>query len=525
MEKLEKWQPKHKVSTARGRKQRMGYSNIGQHSGRQGLAHGYVEQMEKGDTTMTIEEQARLNNAVVQLEKIAGLGAVAGAAKKAAGAVSGAAKKIGGGGGGDAPTPKTPNFYETAKVSRGKGATSRDWKVQGTPAIKTGPYGQAYERVRTDVTEAQRAKRTGDPVKQTGTAADKLGRSRLARAFGATKRAAGGFAGGFREGLGEGVRFQPRGSSPRKRAEAQKPSAARWHKYSQRGGGNKAANPYGDASSRQAFASAQEKKAAPEKARSYKSSSQGRNRLGIRKSLEKAMISLQKVADGDIFIQNRGPVDRLTGGRVKFENKPEKQYAPNKVDWTGRELQVSGPNNKLMRATAAAVGAKKPVTPSDKADRTKRATKAAGLEYAPKMQKAVVSLQKFLDDGDTDVPVEKGIRSYVRGVKQRFKEQAASNERWGTSKQRTARYKEGREQQKVANDRIRNMPEAEKEALRANFATAAARGRERSRANQEQFKQDNPHLKPGIDFHYDNSAPPPPGEVKKSADSECGCSD
>jgi len=73
MEKLEKWQPKHKVSTARGRKQRMGYSNIGQHSGRQGLAHGYVEQMEKGDTPMTTEEQARLNNAAVQLEKMFGL--------------------------------------------------------------------------------------------------------------------------------------------------------------------------------------------------------------------------------------------------------------------------------------------------------------------------------------------------------------------------------------------------------------------------------------------------------------------
>ena len=51
-QKLEKWQPKFKVPTARGRKQREGYSNVGQHSGRQSFAHGYVEQMKKGDTPM-----------------------------------------------------------------------------------------------------------------------------------------------------------------------------------------------------------------------------------------------------------------------------------------------------------------------------------------------------------------------------------------------------------------------------------------------------------------------------------------
>jgi gas vesicle protein len=44
---LEKWQPKHKVSTARNRKAREGYLNIGHHSGRQNFAHGVVEQMEK----------------------------------------------------------------------------------------------------------------------------------------------------------------------------------------------------------------------------------------------------------------------------------------------------------------------------------------------------------------------------------------------------------------------------------------------------------------------------------------------
>jgi hypothetical protein len=69
----QKWQPKHKVSTARNRKSREGYMNIGHHTGRQNLAHGVIEQMEKGDTPMTVEEQARLNNTAVQLEKMFGL--------------------------------------------------------------------------------------------------------------------------------------------------------------------------------------------------------------------------------------------------------------------------------------------------------------------------------------------------------------------------------------------------------------------------------------------------------------------
>ena len=64
---IEKWQPKTKVSTSRNRKSREGYMNIGHHSGRQNLAHGVVEQMEKS------EEQQRLDNAAVQLEKMFGL--------------------------------------------------------------------------------------------------------------------------------------------------------------------------------------------------------------------------------------------------------------------------------------------------------------------------------------------------------------------------------------------------------------------------------------------------------------------
>jgi len=298
MEKLEKWQPKFKVSTARGRKQREGYSNVGQHSGRQSFAHGYVEQMKKGDTPMVTDEQRRLDNAVVQLEKIAGLGAVADAAKKVGSAVSGAAKKLGGGGGEQA---SAPSVYDTAKVS-GPKADSRDWKVQGTPAIDTSVYGKERERVRTDVTESQRAQRTGDPERKTSTKSEgSSGKgigSRLRSAFGATKRGAKEFVGGLGEGVEDVTRPFARGGRGSSGGGTQRtPSATQWNKYSQRGGGNKAANPYGDASSRQAFTSAQGKKAAQEKARSYKSSSQ-RNRLGIKKSLEKAVISLQKISKG-----------------------------------------------------------------------------------------------------------------------------------------------------------------------------------------------------------------------------------
>lgn len=282
MEKLEKWQPKHKVATARNRKAREGYMNIGHHTGRQNLAHGVVEQMEKGDIPMNTEEQQRLNKAVVQLEKIAGLGAVSGAAKKAAGAVSGAAKKVTGGG--DSPTPKTPNFYETANVSRGKGATSRDWQVQRTPAIDTSPYGKERERVRTDVTEEQRAKRTGEPMRAKPQGAKQSGGSRLARAFGATKRAAKEFGQGFKEG------------GPVRRSSQQMPSAAQRNRSSRNranAAGDSAANPYGDAASRDKYAANQKfaslKPGAPkiDPAAKFRES----------QKMEKAVVSLQKYVD------------------------------------------------------------------------------------------------------------------------------------------------------------------------------------------------------------------------------------
>ena len=285
---LEKWQPKTKVSTSRNRKSREGYMNIGHHAGRQNLAHGVVEQMEKGDAPMVTDEQQRLNNTVVQLEKIAGLGAVAGAAKKVGSAVSGAAKKLGGGGG-DAPKTEAPkaNFYDTAKVS-GPKADSRDWKVQSTPAIDTSVYGKERERVRTDVTEKQRAQRTGDPIRekrQPAKQADKQsGGSRLARAFGATKRAAKEFGQGFKEG------------GPVRRSSQQMPSAAQRNRSSRNranAAGDSAANPYGDAASRDKYAANQKfaslKPGAPkiDPAAKFRES----------QKMEKAVVSLQKYVD------------------------------------------------------------------------------------------------------------------------------------------------------------------------------------------------------------------------------------
>ena len=327
MTQLEKWQPRRKVSTARNRKAREGYMNIGHHSGRQNLAHGVIEQMEKGDIEMSTNEQARLDNTIVQLEKIAGLGAVAGAAKKAAGAVSGAAKKVAGGGD-NTPAPKTPNFYETANVSRGKGATSRDWKVQSAPAIDTSVYGKERERVRTDVTEEQRAKRTGEPMRAKRQPAKQSGGSRLARAFGASKR-----------------------------------------------GAKRGANWLVD--------DLKMKKALPSQ------------------NMEKVVLSLQKVADGDLFIQN-GVVDKLTGGRVKIETNRDKQI----IDRGPRFLGVPG----------VEVQVKKPAMKMDTG-------------------KPAMKMTRTMKMGA--VPVEKGLKAYAGRVKQRFNAASAA-------KKRTESYNERR---------------------------------------------------------------------------------
>ena len=288
MTQLEKWQPKRKVSTALNRKAREGYMNIGHHSGRQNLAHGVIEQMEKGDIEMSTNEQARLNNVAAQLEK-----AVMSLQKVADGDL----------------------FIQNGR--------SKEQQMAGLDAQTKDYKGPSFK-------ERQTAEMVGltEPEITTG-----------------GKRHA--------------------------------------------------------------------------------------------RKMEKAMISLQKVADGDLFIQKRGPVDRLTGGRVKFENKPEKQYNPKGVDWTGRELQVRGPNTKLMRGAAAALGAKKTVTPSNEADRTKRATEAAGLDYAAKMDtgKPAMKMTRTMKMGA--VPVEKGLKAYAGRVKQRFNAASAA-------KKRTESYNEKR---------------------------------------------------------------------------------
>ena len=92
--------------------------------------------------------------------------------------------------------------------------------------------------------------------------------------------------------------------------------------------------------------------------------------------------------------KNRGPVDRLTGGRVKLETNPDKQFNPEGskpfLGLPGVEVQSKVKRGGLADRAQKKVGFKT-VTPQQK-------TEAAGLEYAPKMQKAVVSSQKFLDN-------------------------------------------------------------------------------------------------------------------------------
>ena len=391
MTQLEKWQPKRKISTARNRKAREGYMNIGHHSGRQNLAHGVIEQMEKGDTEMPTHEQARLESTIVQLEKIAGLGAVAGAAKKAAGAVSGAAKKVASGGD-NTPTPKKPNFYETANVSRGKGATSRDWKVQSAPAINTSPYGKEYERVRTDVTEAQRAQRTGEPMRAKRQPVKQSGGGRLSRAFGASKRGVKRGANWLVDDLrdpkkmekalppqsmekvvlslqkvADGDLFiQKRGRSKEQQMAGLARAVDRPEDYAEQmrareiyheGGSIRGDEEYGP------HAEAQKRGGSLTRARRSIRAAQMEGAAGDVEGHKDRILgeAERRARDHGIPIQN-GVVDKLTGGRVKFETNRDKQVTDRGPKFLGVpsvEVQVKKPTMKMTRAMKMGAGYKK----------------------------------------------------------------------------------------------------------------------------------------------------------------------
>ena len=113
--------------------------------------------------------------------------------------------------------------------------------------------------------------------------AKQSGGSRLARAFGATKRAAKEFGQGFKEG------------GPVRRSSQQMPSAAQRNRSSRNranAAGDSAANPYGDAASR-------DKYAANQKFASLKPGAPKIDPAKFRESqkMEKAVVSLQKYVD------------------------------------------------------------------------------------------------------------------------------------------------------------------------------------------------------------------------------------
>lgn len=78
-------------------------------------------------------------------------------------------------------------------------------------------------------------------------------------------------------------------------------------------------------------------------------------------NMEKVVLSLQKVADGDLFIQN-GVVDKLSGGRVKLETNRDKQIidrGPKFLGVPGVEVQVKKPTMKMTRTMKMGAGYKK----------------------------------------------------------------------------------------------------------------------------------------------------------------------
>jgi len=86
-------------------------------------------------------------------------------------------------------------------------------------------------------------------------------------------------------------------------------------------------------------------------------------------------------------LRKAGPIDRLTGGRVKFERDPQKQTGPS-AGKGGWQMQTTGPPGSLQhKLNQALSGGGTKQTPSTAKDQTKRNVESAGLEYASKMQK------------------------------------------------------------------------------------------------------------------------------------------
>jgi HK97 family phage prohead protease len=110
------------------------------------------------------------------------------------------------------------------------------------------------------------------------------------------------------------------------------------------------------------------------------------------------------------LLQKAGPIDRLTGGRVKFETNPDKQSNPSAAKG-GFEVQVQTTPGSIPDKLAR-TGAKSAPTPphyqlnpetgSTAREGAKSATESAGLEYASKMQKIDKVLSKLFQKAGKD---------------------------------------------------------------------------------------------------------------------------
>jgi len=100
-----------------------------------------------------------------------------------------------------------------------------------------------------------------------------------------------------------------------------------------------------------------------------------------KKSMQGEPIDMNYIQKGvwEAWLEKRGPIDRLTGGRVKLETNPAKQARPQKpfLGVPGVEAQLKLKRGGVADKVTQKVGGFKETTPEQK-------TKAAGLDYAAK---------------------------------------------------------------------------------------------------------------------------------------------
>ena len=319
MTQLEKWQPKHKISTARNRKAREGYMNIGHHSGRQNLAHGVIEQMEKGDIEMSTNEQARLNNVAAQLEK--SLDAIQ---------KRGPVDKLTGG----------RVRFETNPAKKARPENSKPFL--GVPGVEMHTTGRA-------------ARLHGALGGRETTPAKPEQKMAMSKAMISLQKVA------------DGVLFiQKRGRSKEQQMAGLARAVDRPEDYAEQmrareiyheGGSIRGDEEYGP------HAEAQKRGGSLTRARRSIRAAQMEGAAGDVEGHKDRILgeAERRARDHGIPIQN-GVVDKLTGGRVKFETNRDKQVTDRGPKFLGVpsvEVQVKKPTMKMTRAMKMGAGYKK----------------------------------------------------------------------------------------------------------------------------------------------------------------------